>query len=136
MIISRKQLIAAFGALLGLSTPALAQSTSTWDTIKKRGTILVGATQAEPWYYKDPLTGKWDGVALRISEDIAKAMGVKVEVVETTWGNAVAALQANQIDMMYVLDATPERAVAIDFIQGPLLYYALAVLHRPEMKVS
>lgn len=130
---------AVMGVLLGtfaIVAESSAQTSSTWDTLRKRGSILVGATQAEPWYFKDPLTGKWDGVAIRISDDLAKALGVKIEVVETTWGNAVAALQANQIDLMYVLDATPERAVAIDFIQTPLLYYALAVLHRPDLKVT
>jgi polar amino acid transport system substrate-binding protein len=139
--LSRRRLASLGAAVLGLpfvmgSARAQSGPASTWDAIKKRGSILLGATQAEPWYFKDPLSGKWDGVALRITDDLAKALGVKVEVVETTWGNAVAALQAGQIDLMYVLDATPERAVAIDFIQTPLLYYALAVLHRPDLKAA
>jgi len=46
---------------------------------------------------------------------------VELETVEVTWGTAVSALQANQIDIMFVLDATPERALAIDFPSQPLL---------------
>ena len=126
------------GAVLGLGllSGLPAQAQSTWDAIKQRGSFRVGATQAEPWYFKDPATAKWDGFSIRVANDIAKAMKVETTVVETSWGNAIAALQANQIDLMFVLDATPERAMAVDFIQTPLLYYALAVLHKPGLKVT
>ncbi|MBM3598776.1 MAG: transporter substrate-binding domain-containing protein [Alphaproteobacteria bacterium] len=128
-----------FIVLLGLlvaATPAAAQEKSTWAAIKERGSFRVGATQAEPWYFKDPRSNEWGGFSMHVARAIGKAMNVKVDVVETTWGNAIAALQANQIDLMFVLDATPERAMAVDFIMTPLLYYAMAVLHKDALKVE
>ena len=43
---------------------------------------------------------------------------------------------SNKIDVMFVLDATPKRALAIDFPAQPLLYYALAVLADDEMNIQ
>lgn len=67
---------------------------------------------------------------------MADTLGVKLETVEVTWGSAIAALQANKIDTMFVLDATPKRALAVDFPAQPLLYYALAVLGREDLKMD
>lgn len=128
-------LTAALAAALA-AAPAAAQDKSTWQAIKERGSIRVGATQAEPWYFKDPRSGEWGGFSILVAQELARTMNVKLEVVETTWGNAVAALQANQIDLMFVLDATPQRALAVDFIMTPLLYYALAVLHKDGLKAE
>jgi polar amino acid transport system substrate-binding protein len=108
---------------------------STWDAIKKRGSIRLGVIPSEPWYYKDPSSNEWSGLGVALGKEIANEMGVKLDMVETTWGNAVAALQANQIDVLFVLDATPKRALAIDFIFTPLLYYALSVLVKEDMNV-
>ena len=65
-----------------------------------------------------------------------RVWGVKLETVEVTWGTSIAALQANKIDIQYMLDATPERAQAVDFPQAPLLYYSLAVLARDDLPVA
>lgn len=67
---------------------------------------------------------------------MASALSVKLDTVEVTWGTAIAALQANKIDIMYMLDATPERAQAVDFPQAPLLYYSLAVLARDDLPAA
>lgn len=122
--------------LLGAAHQAAAQEKSTWQAIKDRGSIRVGATQAEPWYFKDPRSSEWSGLGMAVAKELAKVMNVKLDVVETTWGNAISALQANQIDLMFVLDATPQRALAVDFTLRPMLWYALAVLHRDDLRVE
>ena len=71
-----------------------------------------------------------------IGKQMAKEMDVEFEPVEVTWGTAVAALQANKIDVMFVLDATPKRALAIDFPAQPLLHYALAVLADDDLNTK
>ena len=53
-----------------------------------------------------------------------------------SWGNAIAALQSDKIDIMFMLDATPERKQAVDFPESPLLYYSLAVLARDDLPVK
>ena len=136
---TRRNLIAGSAALLAglvLSTSAGAQSASTWDAIQESGTLRVGATQAPPWYFKDPATGEWSGLGISVGSAMAETMGVELEPVEVTWGTAISALQANQIDIMFVLDATPTRALAVDFPSAPLLYYALAVLADDDLSIE
>ena len=127
-------LMVLFATIAGGAQPAQAQST--WDAIQDRGSLRVGATQAPPWYYLDPATGEWSGLGIAVGSAMAEVLDVDLDVVEVTWGTAVAALQADQIDIMFVLDATPARAMAIDFPAQPLLYYALAVLVDDELEVD
>jgi polar amino acid transport system substrate-binding protein len=129
--------MAAGTVSLALPTVALSQSTATLDTVKQRGSLRVGVTQAPPWYSKDPKTGDWSsGVGVSLGKAMATTLNVKFEPVEVTWGTAIAALQSNKIDIMYMLDATPERAQAVDFPKAPLLYYSMAVLARDDLAVS
>lgn len=129
--------IAASTLALALPATTRAQSGGTLDQIKQRGSLRIGVTQAPPWFSKDPKTGEWSaGFGISMGKAMASVLGVKLETVEVTWGTSIAALQANKIDIMYMLDATPERAQAVDFPQAPLLYYSLAVLARDDLLVA
>ena len=122
-------------ALVSSALPALAAGTL--EEIKERGSLRVGVTQAPPWYSKDPATGEWtSGVGVSAGKAMAEALNVRFEPVEVTWGTAVAALQSNKIDIMFVMDATDERKEAADFPDAPLLYYSLAVLAKDDLEVS
>ena len=129
-------------SLLALAVAAVApgawsqSADSTLAQVKQRGTLRVGVTQAPPWFSKDPKSGDWtSGVGVSLGKAMAADLGVKFEPVEVTWGTAIAALQGNKIDMMSMMDATPERAQAVDFPKTPLLYYSLAVLARDDLPV-
>jgi polar amino acid transport system substrate-binding protein len=139
MTIDRRIFAGALGLTAGatlIGAPALSQQGGTLDQIKQRGSLRVGVTQAPPWYSKDARTGEWSsGVGVSLGKAMAAALGARFEPVEVTWGTAIAALQANRIDIMYVLDATPERAQAVDFPKSPLLYYSLAVLAKDDLPV-
>ena len=125
----------AFAAAILLSVSA-AQAQSTWETIQSTGKLRMGVTQAPPWYSKNPATGEWDsGLIVSLGKAMAGEMDVELEMVEVTWATAIAALQANKIDMMF-LDATPKRAMVVDYPKQPLLYISLAVLAKDDMKVS
>ena len=128
----------AAGALaIVLPMTGHAQAGGTLEQVKQRGSLRVGVTQAPPWYSKDPKSGEWSsGVGVSLGKAMAGALGVKFEPVEVTWGTAIAALQGNKIDLMYMMDATPERAQAVDFPQTPLLYYSLAVLAKDDLPVK
>ncbi len=129
--------IAASSLALLLPATVRAQSGGTLDQIKQRGSLRIGVTQAPPWFTKDPKTGEWNaGFGVSMGKAMAAALGVKLETVEVTWGTAIAALQANKIDIQFMLDATPERAQAVDFPASPLLYYSLAVLARDDLQAS
>jgi polar amino acid transport system substrate-binding protein len=130
MVIDRRQFLAlATIAAANVNAPPLfAQDISTLDQIKAKKQLRIGVTSAEPWFFKDPLSEKWTGVGITMGEKLAAALGVEMVPVETTWANAVAALQANQIDLMLVLDPTEERRKAVDFPEAPLFYYAMGAL--------
>ena len=122
--------------VIAAATPALAQTalaqspSSTWDAIRARKTLRIGAAAAEPWCSKDLATGSWAGVGAALGEQIASDLGCTAEYVETTYANAPAGLQANQFDIMFVLDPTPARAMSIDFPFSPMLYYALGFMTK------
>ena len=115
------------GAVLSTSLFAHA-ATSTMEQIKQTKQLRIGAAPGDPWYFKDPVSGEWTGVGVMVGQQIAKDLGAKLMPVETTYGNAIAGLQANQIDVMFVLDATDERKKALDFPSNPLLWYKQGVL--------
>ncbi len=135
MTIKRRKVLV--GAVLGFAAgalPPLAARAGTIEETKKRGTFRVGVTQAPPWFSKDPKTGQWSsGLGISMGKAMADALGAKFETVEVSWGNAIAALQSDKIDIMFMLDATPERKQAVDFPESPLLYYSLAVLARDDL---
>ena len=131
MKLGRRHLSSLGVVVAAAAVPALAQGgSSTWETIRARKVLRVGAQPAEPWYSKDLATGGWGGVGAMLGEQIARDMDCTTEFVETTFANAPAALQAGQFDIMFVLDPTPARALAIDFPFAPMLYYALGFMTK------
>lgn len=119
------------GAASLAAGPAAAQApASTWERIRSLKELRIGVAPGEPWFYKDLATGTWGGIGALAGEAAANDLGAKLVPVETTWSNAVAGLQAGQYDVMFVLDATPQRALAVDFPVQPFFYYAQGVLVR------
>src|SRR5690606_5299857 len=106
---------------------------STWDTIMETKKVRAGCVNGEPFGFKDPATGEWKGIVPAFAALVAQELEVDWECVETTWGNAIAGLQADQFDFVGGLDATPQRALAIDFADGTLVYYATAILARKDL---
>src|SRR5258706_6036105 len=127
-------LLASFVCTGLFAVNALAQST--WQQVKQKGELRIGVTPGEPWFFKDPGSGEWSGIGYRMGQQVAKDMGVKLVPVETTWVKSIAAIQANQIDVMFVLDATDERKKAVDFPDAPFFWYAQGVLMKDGMNVK
>ena len=136
MTIHRRSLITILAAGTGvLAMPFTVHAEGgTLEAVKKRGTFRVGVTQAPPWFSKDPKTGEWNsGLGISMGKAMADKLGVKMETVEVSWGNSIAALQGDKIDIMFTIDATPERKQAVDFPEAPLLWYSLAVLAKDDL---
>lgn len=135
----RAGMVGVGAAGLLASRDALAQAapaTSTWTQIKDKGELRIGVAISDPWFAKDQRSGQLSGIGWSAGTAIAKELNVKPVPVETTWGNAVAGLQANQFDVMFVLDATPQRALAADFPVQPFFYYAQGVLVRDGLEIK
>lgn len=135
--------LAALGAgVLLASRGAQAQAAkSTWEQVQANKAIRMAAPISEPFLWKD-LTNSdkpggvkvgdvlWRGLAVNVCKQLADALDVQLQMVETTYGNGVAGLQANQFDLMFALDGTPKRAAAVDFVPQALLLYGTAILSR------
>lgn len=132
------------------ATKASAQSNqSVFDRIMSTKKLRMGGVaNGPPWIRKDPTTGQWSGHFYDIGVALAADLEVQLDIVETTWGNAVLDLQADKTDIMFGLNPTPKRALAVDFT-GPLYDSALVViakpgfepktwaeLNKPEIKIS
>jgi polar amino acid transport system substrate-binding protein len=139
---SRRALLGAgaIGAALAMAAApagaAAAPEAGTLQKIRSSGRLRIGAAPGEPWFYKDQRSGNWYGIGWGVGEALAKELGVKPVAVETTWGNSVAGLQADQFDVMFVLDATPQRALAVDFPVQPMFFYAQGVLVRDGLEAK
>ncbi len=114
------------------SEPALAQQpgVDTLQQVRNRGELRIGTPPGEPWFFKDQRSNEWKGIGWGAGVALARELNVKPVAVETTWGTAVAGLQAGQFDVLFAMDATPQRALAIDFPVQPMFYYAQGVLAR------
>jgi polar amino acid transport system substrate-binding protein len=86
--------------------------------VNRTKVLRVGAVAgAIPYFKKDPETGKWEGFVPDFAESLARKLGVKVEYVETTWGNAVLDIQSKKIDAMFGMAPSPARMEAVNFSQ-------------------
>ena len=81
----------------------------------------------EPGYVRDPKTGEWRGFYVEFLNEIAAALAVKFQPVETTWGNLAADFQANKIDVAIGVNPNPKRGLVVDYLWEPLFTDAWAV---------
>ncbi len=102
-----------------------------WENVQKAGVLRVGVAEAPPHLSRDPKTGKWSGFFVEMAEKYGEAIGVKVEPVETTWGNMVAGLQAGKWDISLALNRNPKRSLAINY-SIPAWSYEIGLLYNKQ----
>ena len=88
------------------------------QTVKQKGVLTVG-TKADyrPFGYLDP-SGKIVGFEADLAADVAKRLGVKLELVPVVASNRIQFLQQGKIDMMIAtMSDTPERRKIVDIIE-------------------
>ena len=75
-------------------------ATSRLDDILKRGTLRVGMTgDYRPFTYLDKATSKFHGFDVDMAEALGKALGVKVEFVQTSWPQLMKDFEADNFDI-------------------------------------
>jgi cyclohexadienyl dehydratase len=104
-------LAALAAACLLVSTAAQAQQPSRLDDIVKRGTLRVGMTgDYLPFSYLDKATQKFRGFDVDMAEALGKALGVKVQYVQTAWPQLMKDFEADNFDIaMGGISITPDR---------------------------
>ncbi len=95
--------LAALAAILLMSFSAHAQQaapSSRLDDIIKRGSLRVGMTgDYLPFTSLDKTTQKFRGFDVDMAEALGKALGVKVEYVQTAWPKLMKDFEADQFDI-------------------------------------
>ncbi len=128
-------LIAATAITLGAGLgTAKAQSTSKVDEIRARGTLrIAGILNEDPYFSKDPRSGEWRGFVVEMGKDMANELGVKLEVVESSWANSILDVQSGKVDLAFALTALPKRALAVHF-SAPTYYNSFVIISpKPEL---
>ena len=112
--------VAAFALLA--SNAAWAQS-DTLASVKQKGKIVVGVkADYKPFGYTDP-SGKIVGLEIDLANDVAKRLGVQVELVPVIAANRMEFLKQGRIDLMIATMAyKPDRAEVVGIPQP--FYYA------------
>jgi arginine/lysine/histidine transporter system substrate-binding protein len=107
------------------------------DKIKKSGKLVIGTSADYPPYeFVKIVNGKEQivGFDIMIAEEIAKDLGVKLEIKDITFKGLLEALKADKIDLIIAgMNPTEERAKEVDF--SKVYYKAVqAVIVRTEDK--
>lgn len=129
-----RSIIAGAVIALGLLGGA-AQAQSTVDEIKARGVLRIpGILNEVPYFNKDPRSGEWQGFVIDMASDIAKLLDVKLEVVESSWANAILDVQSGKVDMAFAVTATPMRALSVDFSAPTYFNSFIIISAKPELE--
>jgi polar amino acid transport system substrate-binding protein len=120
--------------------PSLAGAQQTggyWKPVQDRGVLRCGAAVAPPHVMRDPTSGAYSGLFVDLCKELAeKVLGVKAEIIDTSWDNIVAGLQADRWDVSLALNRTPKRALAIAFSDSAWDYQVSVVHNKSNPKIK
>ena len=113
-------LITAMVAAITLTACSGAKTTKTkMNEIKEKGKIVLGVSPDYPPYeFTTTENGqkKVVGADIYLAQEIAKKLGVEVEIQEMAFDSLIAAVNANKVDMVISgVNPTEERKKAVDF---------------------
>jgi cyclohexadienyl dehydratase len=106
-------LMLGFTAACGSTTappPATSQPTAGLQQVLQRGAVRVCSTgDYRPFTYRDP-QGNWSGLDIEMARDMAARLGVRLDLVPTTWANLVNDLDSKCDAAMGGITITLNRA--------------------------
>jgi ABC-type amino acid transport substrate-binding protein len=101
---------------MAIAQPGMAESTL--QTVKTRGTMIAGVRFDAPPYGSVDASGKNVGIDVDIAGEIAKRIGVKLQLVQVTAQSRIPTLNSGKVDLLIAdLTHTREREKAIDFTE-------------------
>jgi len=123
---SRRRLIPLLLLALAACAPFAAARADALDDIRARGTLIVGTKDDyQPFGFRDA-SGHIVGFEPDLAADVAKKIGVKLELVPVVATNRLQLLAAGKIDLVIAtMNDTPERRKLADFVEPS--YYASGV---------
>ncbi|PPC75894.1 amino acid ABC transporter substrate-binding protein [Pokkaliibacter plantistimulans] len=110
-----------------------AYAASTLDDIVQRGELRIGVDAGYVPFAMQNKNGDIVGFDIDLARTMAKAMGVKLTVVNTAWDGIIPALLTNKIDLiMDGMTITSERNLQVNFTQ-PYMVIGQSLLLRPDL---
>ncbi|MFY7905701.1 MAG: transporter substrate-binding domain-containing protein [Burkholderiaceae bacterium] len=111
-------LVLCVSLCIGLSALASEPQASTLQAIKKRGVLVVGVKKDVPlWGMLNPTTQKLEGLEVDLARDLAKRLGVKLELVGLLTAERLDWLESRRVDVLIATVAnTPERRSQMTFV--------------------
>lgn len=94
-----KIFLLAVGFLIA-ATQAQAQQKSTLDTVKERGTLIAGVRNSIPLFGFTDEAGKIVGFDIDLVGEIAKVLGVKLELMAVSASTRIPMLQQGRVDLV------------------------------------
>ena len=119
-----------------LAMGATAAQSETIDQIKEKGVLTVGMLVDFPPYGILNTENKPDGYDADVARQLAKDLGVKLNLVPVTGPNRIPYLLTNKIDMLIAsLAITPDRAKQVQF-SHPYSAAQIVVFGGKETKIA
>ena len=117
-----KSLVVAGSVALTTAAVTSVASADELDMLKEKGVMRIAMTGAYPPFNFVSETNEVVGFDPAIGTEIAKRMGLEVEIVTTAWDGIIGGLLANKYDAIVgSMSITDERKEVVDFV-GP--YYS------------
>lgn len=115
-MLKRRSILALALAALCAALPARAQTPdSAIETMKKRGSMMVGMATFVPWAMRDE-QGKLVGFEVDVATKLAKDLDLKLELVPTAWDGIIPALIAGKFDVIIGgMTITTKRNLTVNF---------------------
>ncbi|MFN6991886.1 MAG: transporter substrate-binding domain-containing protein, partial [Fervidobacterium sp.] len=111
-----KRLIFKIVVLVLLTSLVTLSFTQSLAEIKKRGKLLVGTEPTFPPFEFVDEKNQVVGFDIDIANELAKRLGVKVEIVNLPFDSLIPALQQGKVDIIIAgMTITEERAKVVDF---------------------
>jgi cyclohexadienyl dehydratase len=133
-----------------LALPARAQTPSLLDAIAKSGTLRVGLTEDYRPFSIADASGNVEGIDVDMANSLSKSLGVKLEIVKTSWPTLKSDLEAGRFDIaMGGITITLDRQ-RVGLFSTPVFssgktpiahcgdeakYQTLAQIDRPDVRV-
>ncbi|SDZ45215.1 amino acid ABC transporter substrate-binding protein, PAAT family [Variovorax sp. YR634] len=123
--------------IFGPASAQAQQKVSKLTSIPQKGKVRV--CQVPNYYaisFRNPKTGDLEGIDVDLSKELAKELGVQLEIIETNFSTFVADLQADKCDIgMFAVAATLKRAKAVEF-SNPYLESGLYAIVKDGSKIQ
>ena len=127
---------AALPAIFAAPAKAEDAADNTLDRVRAAKVMRIAVLPGElPNFNKDLASGTWSGMCIEMANDIAKLLDVKLDYIESTYGNSILDLQANKIDVGFALNPTPQRALVVDFC-GAVFQHPFGAMLRKGMEAK